>query len=183
MKFSALNARPCFGGDSSSSGGNTNTQTSNTDKRQVLDQGAIGFSLDQGAVASLTSNSNTSTTTNLWSTTTDAGALAAGADIAKKALAGAFSLGDTTVSGGFDLANRVVSNNSTDLNHLLSAFDSLYSKTLDSLDANVKLTGSLASTAQTAYADASNQASGNKSLVLAAIVVVGIVAAFAFGKK
>lgn len=146
----SLGGRACpqFGGDSSSAS-TTSATTNNTDKRQVLDNGAFGVSADGGSNVSLTLNSS------------DMGAIAA----------------------GVGLANTVVSSNSTNFDHLLAAGESLFSKTQGIIDANTKLTGQLASTAQTAYADAANQASGNKSLVLTAIVVVGVVAFVAFGKK
>lgn len=143
----SLGGRACphFGGDSSSAS-TTQSTTNNTDKRQVLDGGAVGVSNDGGGTISLA--------------LTDQGA----------------------VRGGLDTANRALASNATNFEHLLSAADALYSKTQSSLDANVKLAGTLAGTAQTAYADAANQASGNKSLIMVAIVVVGVVAALAFGK-
>jgi len=87
------------------------------------------------------------------------------------------------VSGALGLANTVVSNNSVDFDHLLSAAESLYGKTVEAQAANVKLAGTLAGTAQTAYADAASQAAGNKNLVLVGIAAVAIIAVAAFARN
>lgn len=73
--------------------------------------------------------------------------------------------------------------NSTNTDHLLATAEHLFTQQQDALDANVDLTGKLAATAQQAYADAANQASGNKQLILAAMAVVAIVAFVSLGKK
>ena len=64
----------------------------------------------------------------------------------------------------------------------VSPCDGCHASQQNALDANVKLTGQLASTAQTAYADASAQAAGNKNLILAGLVVVAIVGFAAVAK-
>lgn len=139
------------GGGSSSSAQNTSTTTNNTDKRMVLDGGSVGFSTDGGG-ASFQSTSNTTSNTNIQ--TIDSSSIAAGRDIALTS----------------------ISNNSTNLDHLLATADHLISQQQNGIQAAADLTKTLAGTAQTAYADASNQASGNKQLILAAIAVVGVVA-------
>ena len=159
-----------FGGDSSSA--TTNQQTNqvwNTDNRTVSDNrsydtvtntttsigsGNVGSSLSR--VGNVESNSNNVTTI----TQSDQGAIAAGAAIASAALSG----NSGTVASVLDLTKF------------------LFSQGQKSLDANVQLTGQLASGASQAYSDATAQATGNKSLILVAIAVVGLAAVFMFKK-
>lgn len=124
-----------FGGDSSSSA--TNTTTNSTDRRQVVDGGSVGVSSD----------SSTVTVNSL-----DAGAIAAGTNVA--------------------LAS--VATNATNVDHLLAAADKLFTQQQNALDLNANLTKSLAATAQQAYADASANAQGNKPIVYAVVAVIGI---------
>lgn len=128
------------GGGSSSSQANTSTNTTNTDKRLVVDGASIGVSADGGS--SVTVNS------------LDGGA----------------------IQGAGQIALASIASNSTNIDHLFSVADHLFTQQQNALDANVNLTGKLAATAQTAYADATNAASGNKQLILAAMAVVGVVA-------
>lgn len=157
-----------FGGDSSSSSAVTNTQTTNTsyqDNRQAIDNrqsntttntnigsGNIGSTLTD--VGNVETNSRNVTTVTL----SDSGAIAAGKGIAEAALAG----NSNTTASVLDLTKI------------------LFSKSQQSLDANVQLAGQLASGANQAYSDATAQATGNKSLILAGIAVVGIVGFMAF---
>ena len=132
------------GGDSSSS--STNTTTNNTDRRQVVDGGSVGVSSD-------------SSTVNV--TSLDAGAIAAGTNVA--------------------LAS--VASNSTNVDHLLAAADKLFAQQQAALDMNTNLTKSLASTTQAAYQDAAANAQGNKPIMYAVIAVIGIAAVNFMGKK
>lgn len=152
---------------------NTNTQTTNTtnvDSRSVADNrnyantttntlasGNIGSTLSD--IGNTETNSRNVTTTNI--TQSDSGAIAAGAAIASAALTGNAG----TVASVLDLTKV------------------LFQQSQKSLDANVQLTGQLASGANQAYSDATAQATGNKSLILVAIAVVGIAAVFAFKHK
>lgn len=139
-------------GGTSQSSTATATTTTNTDKRLVVDGGSLGISNDGALTYSSTDARQWSDSSTHY--TTDAGAVAAGRAIALSGIAA----------------------NSTNADHLYALADHLFSNQENALAANVKLTGSLAATAQTAYSDASNQASGNKQLILAAMAVVGVVA-------
>ena len=86
------------------------------------------------------------------------------------------------IAGAGQVALSALANNATNLDHLLSAADRLFAKQAETQAASVKLTQALAGTAQTAYADAAAQASGNKNLILAALAVVGVVGLSAFKK-
>ena len=74
------------------------------------------------------------------------------------------------------VATTALNANSSNTDHLLAAADQLFSQQQNALSQSTELTKTLASTAQTAYADAANQASGNKQLILAAMAVVAVVA-------
>lgn len=157
----AVGGRACpqFGGDSSSSSASSNTSyntttTNNTDARMVLDNGSFGLSNHGGTLAY-------SQTDNSTKISTDQGAVSAGRDIA---LAG-------------------LNTNANNVDHLLQVADHLMTQQQSALDANVNLTRQLAGTAQTAYADASAQAAGNKNLILAGMAVVAVVGVMAVGKK
>lgn len=137
----------------------TNSQTTNnilTDNRSISDSrnystvtqlgsGNNGSTVQMSDIGNTESNSRNVTTTTTTNNiqTTDAGAIAAGQNIAQSSL---------------DLAKV------------------LFSKSQQTLDANVQLAGELASGANQAYSDATAQATGNKSLILVAIAVVGLVA-------
>lgn len=155
-----------FGGDSSSSSAVTNTQTTNTsyqDNRQAIDnrQSNTTTNIGSGNIGStLTDVGNVETNSRNVTTVTmsDQGAIKAGQEIANAALAG----NSNTTASVLDLTKI------------------LFSKSQQSLDANVQLAGQLASGANQAYSDATAQATGNKSLILAGIAVVGIVGFMAF---
>lgn len=87
------------------------------------------------------------------------------------------------IKGASDIALGAITSNSTNVDHLLATADHLFTQQQAALDANTTLTKDLAGTAQTAYADASAQASGNKNLILMGMAVVGVVAFAALGKK
>lgn len=87
------------------------------------------------------------------------------------------------IKGASDIALASIGSNSTNLDHLLATADHLFTQQQSALDANTNLTRDLAGTAQTAYADAAAQASGNKNLILMGMAVVGVVAFTALGKK
>lgn len=145
----SLGGRACpmgGGGGSSGSSSQQKTETTNTDKRLVVDGNSIGVSADGGS----------SVTVN----TSDKGA----------------------IEGAGKVALAAISSNSTNYTHLLSTADHLLTQQSKANAANIELTGKLAATAQTAYADAAAQASGNKNLILAGMAVVAIVAFKAFGK-
>lgn len=146
----------------------TNTQTTNTtqiDNRSVVDSRNYSTvtAIGSGNIGStLTDVGNTETNSRNVTTVTlsDSGAIAAGKDIANMALAG----NSNTTASVLDLTKI------------------LFSKSQETLDANVQLAGQLATGANQAYSDATSQATGNKSLILVGIAVVGLVG-FAMLKK
>ena len=159
------------GGGSSSSSQATSTTTNNTDKRMVLDGGSLGISNDGGNISTST---NTSTSTS--NAFTDA------RNLSDSSVHNTTTVDSTSIDAGRQIALSGISNNSTNLEHLLSTADHLISQQQAGLQMSSDLTKSLAGTAQTAYADASNQASGNKQLIMAAMAVVGVVAFTSFRK-
>lgn len=155
-----------FGGDSSSSSAVTNQQTTNTsyqDNRKAIDNRQSNTitttNIGSGNIGSTLSDvGNVETNSRNVITLSDSGAIAAGKGIAEAALAG----NSNTTASVLDLTKV------------------LFSKSQQTLDANVQLAGQLASGANQAYSDATAQATGNKSLILAGIAVVGIVGFMAF---
>lgn len=159
-----------FGGDSSSSTTNEQTQvTNNYDQRQAIDNRVANTDSNNTLTQtdnSVRTQSNTTTTTNTNSGNTtitmlDGGAIAAGRDVSIAAL----------------------NQNAISTDHVLNLAEILYTKTQQSLNANVELAGQLSTKASNAYADATAQASGNKNLTLVGIAVVGIAAVALFYKK
>lgn len=148
----------------------TNTQTTNTqnvDNRVVQDNrswdtitntsiGSGNSNSSLSRVGNVETNSNNVTTI----TQSDSGAIAAGAAIASAALTG----NSGTVASVLDLTKV------------------LFQESQKSQDANIQLTGQLAAGASQAYSDATAQATGNKSLILVAIAVVGLAAVYMFKK-
>ncbi len=136
------------------------------DSRSVTDarDSSVNTNIGSGNSGSTLSDvgnveTNSRNVTNV--TQSDSGAIAAGAAIASAALTG----NSSTVANVLDLTKI------------------LFSQQQKSLDANVQLTGELARGANTAYSDATAQATGNKSLILVAIAVVGMAAFFMFKKS
>lgn len=142
------------GGDSSSSSSEATT-TNNTDKRLVADTGSTGVTADQSKVDVITT-----TNTTTYNTSTDGGAVKQAIDLAR-------DTGQTSLTG-YKL--------------LLDTTLKLASQMEGTLQSNVDLTSKLASTAQSAYADAATQSAGNKNLVYAGMAVVGLATIFAFKK-
>jgi hypothetical protein len=178
MKFNSFEHRhslggramPCLGGDSSSNSSSTqNTNYTLNDSRSVSDSrdysnsgntttntftGGVG----NGVGNTTTNSGNTTTTTSV--TMTDQGAVAAGKAVAIAGMA----------------------QNSTNYDSLLAVADNLFAQTKKTTDANLTLAGSLSGGAQKAYADATSQATGNKTVILLAIAAVAIVAFAAMRK-
>lgn len=86
------------------------------------------------------------------------------------------------VNAGVALGMSALNKNAHAVDTLVSAMEFLASQNQSAFTANQQLTKDLASTAQTAYADATAQAAGNKNIVLAGLVVVAIVGAMALKK-
>lgn len=159
-------ACPCLGGDSSSSSASDQTTNTNySDSRSVvgIDDHSVDTALTNSGntSTSVVDSFNTSTSSSYTSYSTDAGAVAAGSSVSIEAL----------------------KQNSLNFDGLLGVADNLFAQTKKTTDANLQLAGSLSSSASQAYSDATAQATGNKSLIMVAIAVVGLVAAvFAFQK-
>ncbi len=156
-----------FGGSSKSSSATTNqTNISNADKRAVVDGGSVGITGDGNAL-------------QMFSTSVDSNSVEAGKQIALASIA----------------------TNATNIDSLHAASEALFGQIGKNVEAVLKLTGDLASSAQrdvqngynlaseltkganAAYSDAAAQATGNKSLILAGLAVVGLGAVVMFGKK
>lgn len=196
----SLGGRACpqlFGGDSSSSSSSDQTTTNNySDSRSVLgiDDHSVNtaltnsgntstsnststsladaFNTDNTKNTSLANSLNTTNTSTSYTTTTDMGAVSAGSSVSMAALGMGENLGIASFK-----------QNSLNFDSLLGVADTLFSATKKTTDANLQLAGSLSSNASQAYSDATAQATGNKSLIMVAIAVVGLVAAvFAFQK-
>lgn len=148
------------GGGSSSSATSSNTTTTNKDNRQVLDGGSVGVSGDRNTLG-ISSNTTTNTTTNTTVNTVDSTSVAAGRDVALSALA----------------------TNATNVDHLLGASEQLFSQIGKNLEGAANLTSTLAAGAQSAYSDATAQATGNKQLMMVGLAVIGLAAVATMGHK
>lgn len=84
------------------------------------------------------------------------------------------------VQAGRDVSIAALASNSTNVDHLLTTAEKLWSTQQAALQSSQDLTKTLAAGANAAYADAANQSSGNKQLILAAIATVGVVAFTSF---
>lgn len=146
--------RAQFGGDSSSTS-SQRTDYNYSDSRSVSSSDSHNQS--DSSSRAYANSGNTSTTIK----TTDAGAVAAGSQVSLAAL----------------------KQNSTNTQALFALADKLFSGTGQAMEANMALTRNLSQGAQQAYSDATAQATGNKTVIVAGLVVVGAVAFVAFGKN
>lgn len=133
------------------------------------------------------SQANTTTTTTTQNTdkrmVLDGSSVGVSADGGSAVTINNTSTDQGAIKGAGDIALAAIGSNSTNFDHLLATADHLMTQQQSALDANTSLTRDLAGTAQTAYADAAAQASGNKNLILMGMAVVGVVAFTALGKK
>lgn len=129
------------------------------------------------------SSSSSSTTTNTYNTdrrqVVDAGSVGVSSDSSTVTIN---SLDAGAIDAGKMIALAGLGSNANNTAVLLETAAQLFSKSADLQSANVKLAGTLASGAADAYRDAGDQAQGNKSLIFAAIAVVGV-AAFTMRRK
>lgn len=127
-----------------------------------------------GGSSSSASNQTTNTTTNNTDkrTVADGSASVASVD-------GSHNVVNITDNGAVGMALNANAHN-TDT--LLATAEHLLGNQQKIQDSNLALVGQLNNSAMAAYADASSQASGNKPLILAGIVVMGVVAFHSFGK-
>lgn len=177
-------------GGSSSSSTASSMSTTNKDQRLVADGGSIGLSGDNSRI-----NSTSTSTTNLQ--VVDTGTVQAGRDIALASLAS----NNTNTDHLFAAADTLFGQIGKNLSHAADLTATLQQGSNDALKANIGLTSLLANNAQSdlskgydlasklasgaasAYSDATAQATGNKSLIMVAIVVCGLAAVLVLGKK
>lgn len=93
------------------------------------------------------------------------------------------SLDPGAIAAGRELGLRAIDQNSVNTAALFAASDRLFSRGAQILDANMQLTASLSQTAANAYDGATSQATGNRTMLLVGLAVVGVVAVMAFGGK
>jgi len=161
---SATRAKPCGrmlcggGGDSSSSSSQATT-TTNLDKRQVVDNGALGVSSD-------------SSTVNV--TVLDNGAIAQAIDLSKTSV----TANQQSFSDLIDMSKTGTAQAYTGLDHLLG-----FANDVLTLEANSqKLISQSASNVGDAYKTAQDMSSGNRMLVAGGLILAGIVALNAMKK-
>lgn len=156
-KARALGHHRAMGGGDSSSSSSQSTNYDVTDNRSVTSiDSHDNYSQDH---RSDSRQWNDSSTTNI--TALDGGAVAAGTSVSLEAL----------------------KQNATNTGALLNAADRLFSGQADLVRANMALAASLTTTAADAYEGATEQANGNKTMLLTGLAVVGVVAVMAFGKN
>lgn len=146
----------CGGGDSSSSSSQT-TQYNVSDSRQVHSTDSRVYTDSRVSTDSRSYKDSGNTTI----TTLDGGAIAASRD----------------------LGLRAIDQNSTNTAALFAAGNQLFNRGAEILKANMQLTADLSQTAANAYDGATAQATGNRTMLLVGLAVVGVVAVMAFGGK
>lgn len=146
--------RACFGGDSSSSS-SSNTSYNYSDSRSVS---SIDSHDDYRQDNRSFSDSSSKVTTI---TATDHGAVAAGSALGLEALR----------------------QNSTNTAALFTVADRLFSSTKNSLDQSAVLAKELSTQAQSSFESAADIATGNKTMLLIGVAVVGMVALMSMGKR
>jgi hypothetical protein len=145
-----------MGGRSSST---TNTPTTNTtqDRRQVADNGALAIGADGGAVTINEIDSDT---------------VQAGLSIATRGL--------DTADAAFQRANETVAEGTKQQTGLL---EQVLSFTRDQAKAGADAQRTGASLVKSAYEGATDQATGNRTLIIGGLVAVGVVGAIALASR
>lgn len=140
-------------------GGDSSSTSSQTTTYQVT---------DNRSVSSTDSHDNYSQDRRQWndSSTTTINALDGGA-----------------IAAGMSVSLEALKQNSTNTAALLGTADNLFSKNSDLVRANVALAADLSAKAAEAYDGATAQATGNRTMMLTGLAVVGVVAVMAFGDK
>ena len=146
-----------MGGGDSSSASTQNTDYRYSDSRSVTSTDNRTYADNKQDNRVLNDSSRTST--NI--TTTDGGAVAAGSAVSVEAL----------------------KQNSLNTLAMFSVAEKLFAGTANIMQANTNLAESLSANATQAYGDATAQATGNKTMMLAGLAVVGVVGVMAFGKN
>lgn len=155
--------RACFGGDSSSSS-SSNTSYNYTDNRAVSSVDSHNDSRQDNRIfTDSRSNSSTDSSSRVSTTTVTASDFGA-------------------ISAGQSVSIESLKQNSTNTALLFTLADRLFTGTANTLQANQQLTESLSNNAMQAYDGATAQATGNRTMMLAALAVVGVVGFMAVGK-
>lgn len=150
--------RACGGGDSSSSSAQ-NTSYQFSDSRRVSSTDSHDNYSQDNRTDSRQDNRIANTTTTI--TATDFGAVQAGSSLGIEAL----------------------KQNSTNTAALFTVADRLFQGTARSLDANAALAKDLSTSAQQSFESAADIATGNKTMLLVGVSVVGMVALMTMGNK
>lgn len=178
------------GGGKSESTTASTTSTVNKDQRLVADGGSMGLSGDGSSI-------NSSSTSNSYIQMVDSGTVDAGRQLGLAALASNNTNSDhmyaaaealfgqlgKTIDHSMDLTAQLQQGSNDGLKANIGLTSLLANNAQSDLKAGYDLAGKLASGAASAYSDATAQATGNKSLIMVAIVVVGLAAVLILGKE
>lgn len=85
------------------------------------------------------------------------------------------------IAAGAAVSLEALKQNATNTAALLGAADQLFGKNTDLVRANMTLAADLSAKAADAYDGATAQATGNRTIMLTGLAVVGVVAVMAFG--
>lgn len=152
-----------FGGGGSSSSSSSTVQTSNTDKRQVVDGSSVGVSSD-------------SSTVNV--TATDHGTVKASIDLVGRVAGAQLDLAKSNTQAQVDLAKTNTEAQARNLGALLGYASEALKITKDNINLAVKNTDQIGS----AWQAARDSSDGNRTLAIGGLVIAGIVAVIAFSK-
>lgn len=166
----------CNGGDSSSSQTtspvtNTTTAVTTADKRNVASENAQAISGDNN-LAVRNSTSNTSTVVNM----TDGGSVKAALDGMTTLGSRAIDLGQFAVGGAIDTVKQQAQLNQSTLNSVFDLAKSTGTNALTSAAQTIGLATSTAQLAADAYKNASDSSTGNRTLLLTGMAVIGVAA-------
>lgn len=165
-------------GNKSSSSSAASTTTNNADNRQVVDGGSIGLSNSSNNVVQLLDGGAVS-----GAMTAATNAIAAMGIISKASIDGADAGGVSLLDHATTLLTNQSAAQQADFNSILSATLQLNQQANSAAASGLNLAKDLSATAKTAYADAASQSAGNKNLVMAGMVVIGIAAVSFLGKN
>ena len=146
-----------MGGGDSSSASTQNTDYRYSDSRSVTSTDNRNYTDSRQDSRAYANSGNTTTTINAM----DGGAIAAGSAVSVEAL----------------------KQNSLNTLAMFSVAEKLFAGTANIMQANTNLAENLSANATQAYGDATAQATGNKTMMLAGLAVVGVVGVMAFGKN
>lgn len=184
-----------FGGSSESDShtdttNNTTNTAYNTDKRVVASDAAVALSGDGSSITKNettsfadSSNRSTSFADNRSYTTTDFGSVSKSLDSVTMMGKAAVDLSDHSVSGAIDTLKKLADSN---LSSVKAAFDAARGTSADSVrmaDAAISFAKQTTDMTNQAFAEAKNGPDTNKTVMLAALGVIGVVGAAIVLKK